>query len=327
VGGVAFEDLDPPRRVGERFAAKLFFPIDAMEFSLDLACEVRHAYPGSGVTGCAFTDLDPSRLSLLQYLVGAYLSGEIVRQDDMMTVLSRENFTRERKQKKAASPFGDGLRAALRWFRVAALGAIGVGLVLYVAAAIYHRMYVSEFDGFVSPADAAYVRAPADGLIDSLSLEPLQALAKGSNVGSVKDPDGVLTALSSPCDCVVLATPAPVGSIVDRNAPVVVLAPEGAEMNVVVRIPGEKLRGIAAGKRASLTLFDTGETVGGTVQNVQRYTPVGYGGDRGLPSVQSYATVTIRPDRVLDPTRYAEPVHVRIDRLQIFSPRPELPQT
>ena len=71
VGGVAFEDLEPPRRVGERFTAKLYFPIDAMEFNLELACEVRHANPGSGVTGCAFTDLDPSQLSLLQYLVGA----------------------------------------------------------------------------------------------------------------------------------------------------------------------------------------------------------------------------------------------------------------
>ena len=98
-------------------------------------------------------------------------------------------------------------------------------------------------------------------------------------------------------------------------------------MNVVVRLPGEQLRGITAGKRASLTLFDTGETVGGTVQAVQRYTPVSSSNDRGLPAIQSYATVTIRPDHTLDPTRYAEPVHVRIDRLQIFSPRPELPQT
>jgi hypothetical protein len=120
---------------------------------------------------------------------------------------------------------------------------------------------------------------------------------------------------------------APVGSIVDRNAAVVVLAPDNAEMNVVVRLPGEKLRGISAGKRASLTMFDTGETVGGTVLAVQRYTPVGSGNDRGLPAVQSYATVTIRPDAPIDPSRYAEPVHVRIDRLQLFSPPPQPSQT
>ena len=77
----------------------------------------------------------------------------------------------------------------------------------------------------------------------------------------------------------------------------------------------------------NLTLFDTGETVGGTIQSIQRFTPVAYGGDRGPPNVQSYATVTIRPDRALDPARYAEPVHVRIDRLQIFSPKPALPQS
>jgi alginate biosynthesis protein Alg44 len=327
VGGVAFEDLDPPRRVGERFTAKLFFPIDAMEFNLALACEVRHAHPGSGVTGCAFTDLDPAQLSLLHYLVGAYLSGEIVSQDDIMTVLSRENFTKERKQKQTGSPLRERLKAIKRWVTVAALCAIGIGLVVYVAAAIYQHMYVSEFDGFVATSDAVYVRAPADGLVDSLSLEALQPVQKGSNVGAIKDPEGVLTPLSSPCDCVVLATPTPVGSIVDRNAPVAVLAPDGAEMNVVVRMPGEKLRGIAAGKRASLTLFDTGEIVGGTVQAVQRYTPVSSSNDRGLPAIQSYATVTIRPDHILDPARYAEPVHVRIDRLQIFSPRPTSPET
>lgn len=322
VGGVAFEDLDPRRRVGERFTARLFFPVDAMEFNLALVCEVRHANPGSGVTGCAFADLDRSQLSLLQYLVGAYLSGEIVRQDDIMTVLSRENFTKERKQRKAESPLRERLAAARRWLTVAALCAIGVGLVLYIAAAIYQRMYVSEFDGFVAPADPAYVRAPADGLVDTLKLDGLLPVRKGDTVGTVKDPDGRVMQLSSPCDCIVLATPAPVGSIVDRNSPVAVLAVDGAEMNVVVRLPGEKLRGIGAGKRASLTLFDTGESLGGTVQSVQRYTPVSSGNDRGLPEVQSYVTLTIRPDQVIEPARYAEPVHVRIDRLQIFSPGP-----
>jgi mannuronan synthase len=323
VGGAAFEDLDPPRRVRDRFTAKFFFPIDAIEVSLVLTCEVRHSNPGSGVTGCAFTDIDASQLSLLQYLVGAYLSGEIIRQDDIMVVLSRENFTRERKQTQTANPLRERLRAFKRWVTVAALSGIGIGLVAYVAAAIYHRMYVSEFDGFIAANDAAYVRAPVDGLVDSLLLDLLQPVSKGSTVGTVKDPDGLLVPLSSPCDCIVLALQAPVGSIVDRNAAVVVLAPNNAEMNVSVRLPGEKLRGISAGKRASLTMFDTGETVGGTVLAVQRYTPVGSGSDRGLPAVQSYATVTIRSDAPIDPSRYAEPVHVRIDRLQLFAPRPE----
>lgn len=317
VGGVAFEDLEPPRHVGERFTATLFFPIDAMEFSLRLVCEVRHANPGSGITGCAFTDLDRSQLSLLQYLVGAYLSGEMVRQDDIMTVLSRDNFTRERKQKTAS---GGQLRKIRRWITVAALCAIGVGLVAYVAAAIYQRMYVSQFDGFVAAANTAYVRAPVDGLVADLSLQPLQQIAKGDTVGSVEDPNGAVASLASPCDCLVLALPAPTGSIVDRNAPVAVLAPVGSAMNVVVRMPGERLHGIYAGKRSSLTFFDTGETSGGTIQSVERYTPVGYASDRGLSAVQSYATVTIRPDTPLDPARYAEPVHVRIDRLQIFVP-------
>lgn len=320
VGGVAIENMTPPRTVGEVFHGQLVFPLDGYEFAVPVVCDVRHVT--GTVTGCQFVELAPTQLALLQYLVGAYVSGELVTSGDLMSITNRQNFTPSRdkgSKTTAGEQRGTEIR---RLLSIALLGLFGAALTLYVAMAVYMRVYVSAFEGFVGTPASSYVRAPSDGVIDGLDLKPMDLVSRGTLVGSLSDPEGRRQDLVATCDCVVVAMPAPPGSVVQRGSPVAVLTAPTSPVVFVVRARSQDAVGVEIGDRAAVTFYNGEPATGGTVVGIERYTPIDYSTERGSASPMSYVVMQIRPDRPYTLENYGEPVRVRIDRLQLFATAP-----
>lgn len=321
VGGIGIRDLKPERSVGTVFEGRLQFPLQGFDFNIAVICEVRHVT--DGITGCRFIEIENSQTAFLQYLVGAYISGELVTSGDVLSINARQNFGPERKAaKKGAGKTERTMDAIRRGVSVGLLVLLGLGLTGYVAAAVYQRLNVSTFDGYVGTPASSYVRAPSDGVIESLPLKAMDRVVRDSVVGTLTDPEGRSQNLIAGCDCVVVATPTPPGSVVQRGSPVAVLAAPDSSVIFTVRAPSRQATGLSVGNRAAITLFNGEPATGGTVIAIERYTPIDYSTERGAPSLESYVVIQIKPDRPYTLADYGEPIRVRIDRLQLFARPP-----
>ncbi|MBL8583196.1 MAG: HlyD family secretion protein, partial [Rhizobiaceae bacterium] len=163
-------------------------------------------------------------------------------------------------------------------------------------------------------------------VIDTLSLNAMDEVTRNEVVGTLTDPEGRAQNLVAGCDCVVVATPTPLGSVVQRGSPVAVLASPDSSVIFTVRAPSRQATGLAVGNRAAITLFNGEPATGGTVTSIERYTPIDYSTERGAPSLESYVVIQIKPDREYTLADYGEPIRVRIDRLQLFARPPAQPQ-
>ena len=68
--------------------ATLLFPFDGFELSLPVDLEVRYINAEGGRIGCRFANLTKRHISSLQFLVGAYVSGEVVNAGDVIDELT-----------------------------------------------------------------------------------------------------------------------------------------------------------------------------------------------------------------------------------------------
>ena len=192
VGGVAFEDLDPPRRVGEQFTAKLFFPLrrDGIQ-------------PGARVRGSP----RPSRFgrnrlrlhrprALPNSRSSSISSGPISQARSFARVTSCRfclvrTSPRERKHKTTESALRERLKAIKRWVTVAALccdrGSASSSTSLPPSTS---ACMSSEFDGFVAAADLAMSGRPPTGLSTACPWSPSSRCEREARSARSRIPTG-----------------------------------------------------------------------------------------------------------------------------------------
>ncbi len=130
---------------GDVFDTKLEFDFQTFSLSVPLSCEVRHVNSDGSRVGCRYHDMNERNISIMQYLVSAYISGDLVQVGDMLDVVSRKNFTTPRKVPAAnLSGAGKAKRSARNFFYSFLMLLITVGLLIYAATSIFERMYIIE---------------------------------------------------------------------------------------------------------------------------------------------------------------------------------------
>ncbi|WP_439816427.1 hypothetical protein [Zavarzinia sp. CC-PAN008] len=313
VAGFSVDGVRKPRRLGDTFNVRLSFPLETYSFSLDTQAEVRFFDAATGRMGCRFPRLSHGDLSLLRFMVDAYISGEVVNAGDLLEVVQRDSFVAPRKPPPVPVPATLGGRVARTARRVTAgvaLGLVGLGLAGYVGYAVYQRTFVVTYAGTVSSPDVQLVRAPKAGVFHSANLRVQQDVTPQTVIATIEGADGIDTSVASTCDCFVGAAPIPEGSVVSRGEVVAMLVPRGGEAVASVRLPIESARNVEAGDRASIETFDGTPIRWGSVRRVERHAPIE--SSSLTPLSASFAVVTIVPDAPLPIANVGEPVDVRI---------------
>lgn len=314
VGGLCIEGLRPVPQVGDVIDVRLHFAFEGFQFTLQCWCEVRHASAATNRTGCRFTSITPQQVSLLQYIVDAYLSGEVVRSGDLLEISQRNMFVSPRKVPARERPPGI-VAAALDRLRGAAVAAltIGIGLAVFAYAgfAIYTHSFVTDGRGVVVSPQIELARAPIGGTITPYAGSRGKQVAIKELIAMIEAPDGTRRTVESPCDCFMANEPLPQGSYVSRGTVIARLVPAQAASEIEMRVPLTKLVGIEPGQRARVDLFGGQPPVWGTVERLARHTPIE---SQGL-SESSYGVIFVKPDVPLPLQTVGEPVAVQIHRL------------
>jgi len=341
-GGLSFMVGDGQRfRVGETLRGRIQFTIAPVAFALPISFQVRNVAEGGRRVGVQFQDLGPREIAVLRQLIGGTLAGELVATGDIITALSRDNFTKARPAKEAATGLSGKARARALTMTVV-MFTIGVVAFFYAASKVYAMAFVTRASAAKIAAPTFNVAMPRDGTFFTLVPEdgmvkkgqPLGAFQAAmldvvqADVGSLNlTPqqlselmgDQLRGTLSSPCDCKVQQQFAVDGQYVNRNMPLFELTPADAKPYVLARFRFDSIDKLPIGKTLAFNISgESGERYG-TVRDVRLLgangaAESGSSDIRGLnnPGATADVIVSIEPQEPLDPQLINRPVDVSL---------------
>ena len=342
LGGFAFDAGNDEYRFDSTHRGTLDFAIEPIGLSLPVSFTVRNLDRSGRRIGCEFDDIDRQKASMLRQLIGAHLAGELVTVGDVLTTLSRDNYTKPRsKQELARQRPGERTRAVTL---TGLIFAVGVAAFAYAATKLYGVVFVTHASAAKVAAPSFAITMPRDGTYFSL-IPPDGKVKKGQPLGTfqaamldvVQNDPGVLHltpqqisdlmgetlkgTLSSPCDCTVHGQYALDSQFVNRNQPLMELLPDDAKPYVLARFHFDSIKDLAVGSTVSFRVSGDGRDRYGKVRQLRMLpgpastTDLGAATDlRGLntPGPVSDVVAEIQPNDALDPKLIERPVDVSV---------------
>lgn len=193
-------------REGKNFKAVVLFKFDEFQINLPIELEVRNISVEKGRVGCRFVNLTSGQISLLQFIVNAYITGEIVRVGDLIGIVARNNFTGKRSLPSATEGLTGGqkfkrkLSKLFNWALV--FGASG-GLILYIGLGVWERNFIVTVDAATVMSETLLVESPKSGKLYYQPIKPGTRVNKGMPLLMVETEKGNMESVDSPCDCIV----------------------------------------------------------------------------------------------------------------------------
>lgn len=315
MGGVGVASLITSRQPGERFPARLIFPLEDFEIALRLDCQMVYVEPDLPRFGCRFLALSQGQVSLFRYLVDAYLSGEIVSGGDVLAVAGRDNSAEGRSQNPAFNPFLAEESTGRRWRRYvgyALVLAIGVGLAAFVGMGVQDRLLTVATDTAVIEAPLYRLKAPTGGTL-AAAVQPDAILHTGDPVARITPNGGQAVTVVSPCECSVHEWMVDPGQFAQEGDPVVVLVAVDRPLVVRAQVPWDKAKNLKVGEVAETTVPGRPEPYRGQIDSIDFKVPLSgrRSEDLLLPADRRSAVVIVRPDTPFDFTDLGSLVSVR----------------
>ncbi len=282
------------------------FQFDGFQLVVPMQFEVRYCNTKQQRIGCRFTNVDKRHIAIFQYLVSAYVAGEVVQIGDLLDVAGRNNYVTAAKMPAANDGLSSGQiarRKAQKLLWSALIVGLSLGLVLYLGLSFYERIYVVKATSAEVTADMISVDAPAGGKVNYVQLPTDAKVGKGDPLVSMMTDTGSLQSVDSPCDCIVKERLLKNNQHASKDQSLLMLAPIDAQPIVTARLHFEDAVKLRTGQEALLTFAGSGESMKGVVQSVRAR-----GGEEGAG-----ATVLIQPQNSISATQIDDPVEVTFD--------------
>jgi alginate biosynthesis protein Alg44 len=295
---------------GNVLDATLMFPFEGFGMTLPVTVEITYADAQSGRIGCRFHNLNRQQQSVIQYFVTAYVSGEVVRVNDIMDVVSRNNFTRARAIPSAMAGLSTAEIARHKMnnmLRVACLSGIALLLVGYVAMSVYERLFVIHATSARVTAELLTVDAPAGGKVHFNPLAPDSMVKQGDALLTVSTMAGNTVSVDSPCDCIVKRRLSDNNRTAKKAEPLLELVRPDAVPFVEAYIRHNQAVKLSVGEEARLAIPGLGKYLHGKITAIQA--------GRGL---KGNSLVIIQPTTPLPVSSVDDPVEIHIDSLGIL---------
>jgi len=287
--GFAVEGDLPDFQKGKNFSGRLLFNFETLSLGLDVKCTVISRSSDSlARLSCEFHDLGRDEVSTLRMIITKFLAGELMASGDILTTLSRDNFTKARNT---------SYEALSGWAKYKAIAGVGlmsiVGLVAfaYTASKLHESFFVAKATTAFVSITSNYAIAPREGYLTSLVkagdlvsvgqtiatldsplLEVMQSILEGSGLGEAElramMAKRVSAVIESSCDCRVISPPIMDGKYIIKGGPTLQLAPADAKPEIYARFDFKYLDQIIEGKEVTIDMGDGSDTVKGVIREV-----------------------------------------------------------
>lgn len=235
-------------REGAHFNAVMLFKFGMFDINIPVELEVRHVAEAKGRIGCRFANVSPGQMSLLQFIVNAYITGEIVRVGDVIEIVARNNEARPRSiPAGGTSP----VRRGAGWFFVAGATA---ALALYIGMSLWERAFVVRLNAASVVSESLVVEAPKLGQLFYQPVKPGARVKKGEPLLMVQTEKGNMVSVDSPCNCIVRERLSDNYARVSTGDPVLRLISSDAQPYVEARVPTQDALRLSPGMSAHIAL-------------------------------------------------------------------------
>ena len=311
--GVALKWTDEQKKLhgeelksGQIISSVLEFEFDGFDLSMPMQLEVRYIDKRKSRIGFRFVDLNPRTTSLLRYVVGAYVSGEMVRAGDIIHIAGRSNFMQPRKMPSADVGLTTTQRLQKKLRKALLSGVVLVASLAafsYVVLGMYERTFVVKTNMAQVTADYTTLASTVTGRVYFQPNILDKEVKKGTPLLMVQTDKGNMVSVDSPCDCIVKKREVENEGMVSRGDVVLRLVSRHAVPYVETRVPAEQAVRLAVGKRAVLEFDGHKRYLDGKIVAIRA-------DDFGAP-----ADVMIQPSEALPVAWVDDPVEVRFDTL------------
>lgn len=298
---------------GRSYNARLILAFADFEFDLKVRFQVVYVDEGGNRIGCRLIEQTPQQLSVLQFMVDAYLSGEVVQVGDLFDVTRRDNFVTVKQVPPQTG--SERLRQRARsWMFGLGIAAVTVLLLGLITTSAYERLFVVDAHSAVVTTDLVHIAAPQGGRLAYSAPARSGQIAAGELLATVTTPGGSVFYVDSPCDCTVVDVVANDDSQVGVDASLMLLAPVGAATRISALVPYADAMRLQEGAAATLSYAAIPGRFDGQITNVDLRRQLT---ELGQPLMDAEAVisaeVTITADEPIPAEWIGKPVGVRID--------------
>ncbi|PKH07920.1 PilZ domain-containing protein [Moritella sp. Urea-trap-13] len=146
---------------GYLYQGVLLFKINTVEFRVPIAFTVKYLSEENDKAGCEFNSLGEEENSLIRMFISKYLAGDLASNADILTTMSRDNYTKERKNGSS------GALSGLRKFRALVVtglvACVGLSAFSYIVLNLYQHYFITYSVSAMVDIDKEPVIAPTSG--------------------------------------------------------------------------------------------------------------------------------------------------------------------
>ncbi len=309
-GGLAIIDLADLPKKGDTLDFKLILPFADFSLDVDVEAEILYTDKKENVSGCRFINLNQNQVSILNHVIKSFIAGDIVDSNNILNVVSRDNFVNVRKHKNTDSPAGN-LGQVIAY---ALISLITLALAFFIISNVIERMLIVKTSNANVVAQTVNINTPAAGTFKAALPFEAASVKQGELIGlietrnSITSSEGVLTTqmveVISPCDCFIADTYMLENQYGAENSPLFKLIPKLNNINVNAKVNVEDITKLQIGTTALMSIAGSKDAVKGVV------TKITANKDAPVIGSEPFGIVTVKPEENLSSDLIDRPAFV-----------------
>jgi hypothetical protein len=267
-GGMALRDVGTDFKKGQTLDITLILPFADFSLDIDLKAEIQHIDKKIKTAGCRFIDLKQNQLSILNHVIRSFMSGDIMNGDDIINVVSRENFVNVRSHKAEAE-----ITQAENIRKYSIYGLIALAIIIvssFIIGNIMDRLLIVKTSMAQVYVPLISLSAPASGLYYSTIIEGVRTVSKGQIIARIKKPQtGQSIDVISPCDCYIAKKIMLPAQYIAEGGVLYTLIEKGAQTSIKAIINIEEIHRLNLGDDAVINISGVEKPITGTISKIE----------------------------------------------------------
>ena len=274
-GGMAVQGFEKLPRKNSRQDVKLILPFFDFALDINLVAEVVHTDKKINSAGLRFVDMTASQMSILNHVLSAFISGDIIDGSGILNVVARDNFVKVRQHSNENE--NAAAQNIKKYVMYGLFTLLTFALSFFIITNILDRLTVVRSAQAYVSAPIISVNAPSSGQFSNVITNGSGTVKKGQIIGNIaiKTPTetGIVTTNSlpvlSPCDCYIDTQSAQDNTYVSESQNLFTFIDHQSEISIFAFVPMEQATRLKTGTRAKIRLAPSGKTVRGKVSGIK----------------------------------------------------------
>jgi len=288
-GGMSIQNSDAGFKKGDQINTLLTLPFKSFSMDIELEAEARHTNNATKSAGFRFVNLTPEQTSLLNHVLRSFIAGEIVAGNDLLAVVSRENFVKVRHHSDVESDKSTFWKRQALPFTIIAL--LGLTAFFIIVQNIYNSAFVLESSQAYVSGNEFEIRSPVDGIFETSIADDLVSLQKNQLIGMVAStqaasPISPKISVTSPCDCYIVSRSVDQGEFAAKGTEILSLVSTSDTLWVTAIISTADSQRIRVGDEADIFVAGSDVELSGTIESFS----VNKSGGAVIPASEGFDT-------------------------------------